>query len=71
MPNEVTQYQMSIVPSNESERGEPAHELVVYASIIIIREPINAKSTGDMDALANVHDQIANRLGVHIENVNY
>jgi hypothetical protein len=71
MQNEVTQYQMAIVPSNTSGEGDPKCELVVYASIVIIREPIDANGANDMDSLANAHDSVARRLGVHIENVNY
>jgi hypothetical protein len=62
---------MTIVPTNTSGEGDPACELVVIEHIVVIKEPIEAESANDMNALDRARESVAQRLGVDIDNVEY
>lgn len=62
---------MTIVPTNTSGEGDPACKLVVIEHICVISEPINATHANDMDVLDRARVQVAQRLGVPVENVEY
>jgi len=66
-----SQFFMTIVPSNTSGEGDPACRLVVIKHVEVINEPIEANGANDMDVLYAVRNEVASRLGVPIENVEY
>lgn len=70
MTNNDRQYFATIVPDQPGDQDTTWH-VVVIESHEVIREPIKARHANDMDALDQAIPQIAHRLGVDIENVEY
>jgi hypothetical protein len=66
-----SRYFMTITPTNVSGNGDPACELVVVEHVVVIREPIDAKHANDMEALIKARADVARRLRVGIEKVEY
>ena len=69
--NEERSFFMTIIHENPGDGNDPKPVLVVTEHIVVIRESIDAVGANDMRALDKARVDVARRLGVDIETIEY